>query len=113
MSKRYFTWDTWDFDCNGTAYIIALDECPNIEDVPKYVVEADGLSEEVLNSEHDDFLSVADVKEGWCKFMVRSDWDNFDGPCGAYYAEICPHMTTSHKGGGWFRVWIVRRGLWY
>ena len=36
MAKRYFTWDTWDFDCNGTAYIIALDECPNIEDVPKY-----------------------------------------------------------------------------
>ena len=27
-SKRYFVWATWDYDCDGEAYIIAKDVCP-------------------------------------------------------------------------------------
>jgi hypothetical protein len=39
---RKFKWDMWDYDCNGLAYIIAKDECPNKSDVPQYIVEEDG-----------------------------------------------------------------------
>lgn len=76
---RKFGWDAWDFDGDGNAYIIAKDLCPSKEDVPKFIVKADGI--------HPDCMAEMNVQEGWCKYMVRSDWDNVDGPCGGYYVE--------------------------
>lgn len=44
MAKtRKFEWEVWDFDENGNAYIIAKDLCPAKEDVPKFIVRADGI----------------------------------------------------------------------
>lgn len=125
---RKFKWDVWDYDCSGPAYIIAKDECPNIEDVPKYIVEADCLHKSVLeppDHEHaipcgdtdDEYLCVSCVHQGYCKYQVRCDWDNVDGPQGGYYVtEQDNHPTNPITGRpltGWFPVWIVRLGLWY
>lgn len=107
---RKFKWDMWDYDCDGLAYIIAKDECPNKSDVPQYIVEEDGLHRDVLNPELGDCLCEDIVQEGWCKYMVRSDWDNAEGPCGGYCAQLGTH---SNKHKGWFPVWIVRVGYWY
>lgn len=106
--KRSFEWDVWDFDCNGSAYIIAKDLCPNKENVPQFIVDADGI--------HHECMSEMDVAEGWCKYMVRSDWDNADGPCGSYYVEernTRPMSRSGKPSPGWFPVWIVRQGDWY
>ena len=40
MAKK-FTWNMWNYDCDGNAYIIAADECPNRADVPFYIVKED------------------------------------------------------------------------
>ena len=36
---RKFKWNMWNYDCDGNAYIIAADECPNRADVPSYIVK--------------------------------------------------------------------------
>ena len=120
-SKRKFTWDSWDYDFDGDAYIIAQDECPNRQDVPAWIVKSDNLHEDVLNPEKNPYLSVHDVLWGWCKFQVRTDWGDGDGePQGGYFVEdweLCAaeqHYQLNGKSmPGWFRVWIIRKGEWY
>jgi len=104
-----FTWDSWDFDCDGNAYIIAKKECPEKECVPNYIIKSDNLNEECKEG--------MVVEEGWCKYQVRSDWINTEKPCGGYLVETYEphtrHSITNNKKRGWFPVWIVRKGEWY
>lgn len=116
MSK--FTWYKWDYDCDGESYVIRKSICPNIDDVPKWIIENDNLDPECLNPTLTAHLSVSDVKCGWCKYQVRTDWDNCDGtPTGGYYIKDdggeAPINVHGKKQGGWFEVWIVRIGEWY
>lgn len=109
--SRKFKWDMWDFDLDGSAYVIAKDECPNKKDVPAYIVHEDGLHPDVLNPEFGECLCPEIVQEGWCKFQVRSDWCDYEGePAGGYVVHFGTH-DMPHKG--WFPVWIVRLGDWY
>lgn len=99
---RKFKWDSWDFDCSGEAYIIARQECPNKVDVPDYIIREDHL--------HQNCKDGMVVEEGWCKFQVRTDWENGNGkPSGGYVIE--KHEPKGKPG--WFPVWIVRKGEWY
>lgn len=117
--SRKFKWQMWDYDCDGTAYIISKSECPNKNDVPKYIVKEDCLSDDCLSPQYGEgkYLSVNDVKEGWCKYMVRSDWYDVDEPTGGYYVtefeSETKHSITGKRKSGWFPVWIVRIGEWY
>ena len=98
MSKAKFTWDAWDFDCDGDAYVIAKRECPEKEDVPDYIVKEDCL--------HPDCKAGMVVKEGWCKYQVRTDWENRDGePTGGYFVETYEPLTK--KLDGKKKVWLV------
>lgn len=107
--SRKFTWDAWDFDCDGDSYIIAKAECPERENVPDYIINADHL--------HLDCKDGMDIEEGWCKFQVRTDRENGDGePRGGYVVEQYEPHTKQLDGKrkpGWFPVWIVRKGEWY
>lgn len=97
--KRKFTWDSWNYDCDGAAYIIAKDQCPERKAVPDFICGVDDI--------HPDCKSDMVVQEGWCRWEVRSDWENTDGgPMGWYvvYGEKVPRS---------FPVWIVRKGFWY
>ena len=110
MSKRAFTWLSWDFDCDGAAYIIAKGECPKREDVPDYICTQDSI--------HPDCKPEMVIEEGWCKWQVRTDWDNCDGePRGWYvvetYEPLTRHSITGKRKSGWFPVWIVRQDEWY
>lgn len=109
MMVKKFTWDAWDFDCDGDAYIIAKSECPKRESVPDYIVKVDNLSPACKPG--------MAVEEGWCKYQVRTDWENGDGePVGGYYVERSEALTKRLDGKrkpGWFPVWIVRKGEWY
>ena len=105
---RKFTWESWNFDWDGDAYIIAKAECPDRENVPEYIVSAD----------HIDTACKPDmvVEDGWCAFQVRSDWENIDGPSGHYVVTQQESKTKRLDGRrkpGWFPVWIVRKGEWY
>ncbi|MDR1693376.1 MAG: hypothetical protein LBR72_08465 [Oscillospiraceae bacterium] len=115
--KRKFTYDCWNYDCDGSAIIIAKDECPNQEDVPAWIVQAYHLDPECLNPKCEVHLSASDVKKGHCKYQVRTDWENTDGePCGGYVVEDYePHTKDLYgkRKPGWFPVWIVRIGEWY
>ena len=104
---KQFRWDVWNFDGDGNAYIISTDICPEAKDVPDFICMADHLSER--------YKGKMIVEEGWCKFQVRSDFEDWVGQGkGLYIAMLYPHMTTAFKGKrGWFEVWIVRRGEWY
>lgn len=107
--SRKFTWDAWDFDCDGDAYIIAKGECPERENVPDYIIQEDNL--------HQDCKDGMIIEEGWCKYQVRTDWDNGDGePQGGYCVRLSEAETKRLDGKrkpGWFPVWIVRKGEWY
>lgn len=110
---RKFVWDMWNFDFEGLAYVISADACRK-EDVPGFIVKNDGLSEDVLNPSYEDYLCTESVQEGWCKYQVRSDWENEGGAHGGYVAQIASHDSETFKGKrGWFPVWIVRLGEWY
>jgi hypothetical protein len=106
---RKFTWDAWDFDCDGYAYVIAKAECPELENVPDYIITADNL--------HGDCKDGMKIEEGWCKYQVRTDWENGDGePLGGYYVSQIKSEAIRPDGKhrpGWFPVWIIRRGDWY
>lgn len=105
---RKFTWNSWDFDCDGDAYIIAKSECPKREDVPAYIISENNLDEACA--------SGMVIEEGWCAFQVRSDWENYYGPHGWYTVTQCESDTKRLDGRrkpGWFPVWIVRKGEWY
>ena len=41
MSKRKFTWECWDFDIDGYAYVVSCDECPDKKDFVKYIAKHD------------------------------------------------------------------------
>ena len=66
--SRKFKWDMWDFDLDGSAYVIAKDECPNKKDVPAYIVHEDGLHPDVLNPELGECLCPEIVQEGGVNF---------------------------------------------
>jgi hypothetical protein len=106
---RKFTWDSWDFDCDGEAYIVAKAECPDECDVPGYIVLHDALPGYCADA--------MEVKEGWCKYQVRTDWEHGDGrPQGGYCVETYEPFTKNIYGKrkpGWFPIWIVRKGEWY
>lgn len=106
---RKFTWDTWDYDLDGSAYIIAKDECTKREDVPEYICREDNISSKCKPE--------MVVEEGWCKYQVRSDWDGGDNnPMGGYVVEKQkepPKDIYGRKKRGWFPVWIVRKDEWY
>ena len=101
--KRKFTWDCWDFDMDGDAYIVSKDECPIKEDVIKYICDHDYVQgpEQDINI---DFGAL--IKEGWCCYQCRSDWANDYERCGSYVAEVGENKPN--YGRGWFPVWIVR-----
>lgn len=61
-SKRYFVWDTWDYDCDGEAYIIAKDVCPNKEDVPDFICREDRIPAKSK--------SEMRVQDGWCPLGI-------------------------------------------
>lgn len=107
--KRRFTWDAWNYDCNGEAYIIAKDQCPNAANVPGYICEVDDIDPACKPEMR--------VEEGWCKFQVRTDWENGDGePRGGYVVykqKEPPKNRNGKKQAGWFPVWIVRKEEWY
>ena len=108
--SRKFTWNAWDFDFDGEAYVIAKDECPQKENVPDYICRVDGIAQ--------DCKPEMKVEEGWCKFQVRTDWDDHGDsvPCGGYVIEQNESFTKRLNGKrkpGWFPVWIVRQGEWY
>ena len=99
-----FKWDAWDFDCDGEAYVIAKRECPEKENVPDFIIREDEL--------HPDCKDGMVVTEGWCKYQVRTDWENYYGePGGGYYVHEGAKYTKGKRG--WFPVWIVRKGDWY
>jgi len=106
---RNFKWNSWDFDCDGEAYIIAKAECPERDKVPEYICAVDNL--------HSNCMAGMEIKEGWCKFQCRSDWENMEsGPHGWYVVETYEPYTKRLDGKrkpGWFPVWIVRKGEWY
>lgn len=103
MSRR-FTWDAWNFDYGGDAYIIAKAECPKQENVSDYIIQVDNLSPNCR--------AGMEIEDGWCKFQVRTDWANYEGePLGGYYVE--QHTKRNNNKKGWFPVWIVRKGDWY
>ena len=90
--SRKFKWEKWDFDCDGNAYVIAKDECPNTEDVPDYIVREDGLHPDVLNPDLGECLCPNIVQEGWCKYQVRSDWYDREGKrLGSYVVRLGSH----------------------
>ena len=104
-SKRKFTWDMWDFDGDGSAYIIAKDECPEESEVPDFICREDRL--------HEKCKSEMVVEEGWCKYQVRSDWLDLKGKAmGSYVVEKWKSPPLG-KERGWFPVWIVRLGERY
>jgi len=106
---RKFKWNSWDFDCDGDAYIIAKAECTKRDNVPDYIIREDCL--------HPDCKDGMKIEEGWCKYQVRTDWENGDGkPLGGYVVEQYEPLTRKLDGKrkpGWFPVWIVRKGEWY
>ena len=104
MSKRKFTWDSWNYDCDGDAYIIAKDQCPDSTALPEWIVQADSLDPACAAE------IVDDIKEGWCAFRCRSDWENSEGPQGSYFVV---RQKEKPKTRGWFPVWVVRKGEWY
>ena len=110
MSKRKFTWDSWDYDGDGEAYIVAKDECPDINELPAWLIKADNLDTESAKD------IPNDIKDGWCRFQCRSDWENMNGPHGWYIVTENRNDTMSlyrKKKAGWFAVWIVRKTDWY
>ena len=101
MSKRKFTWNCWDFDTEGYAYVVSKDECPDKENFVQYISAEDfGHDDDIGNLNPN-----ANVFEGWCCFQCRSDWDNTDIP-GGYVVEEGKEKPTN--GRGWFPVWIAR-----
>ena len=103
MSKRKFTWECWDYDLEGYAYVVSKDECPDKENFVQYISAED--------FGHDDDIGGLnpnpEIKEGWCSFQCRSDWDDGSYRNGGYIVE---EGTEKPKyGRGWFPVWISRR----
>lgn len=106
--KRAFTYEIWDFDCNGEAFVIAKDQCPEQEKVAAYIADQEGFDPACANE--------MIVEEGYCKYQCRSDWENDDCPRGGYTVEqqkAYPTYQDGRRKRGWFPVWIIRLGDWY
>ena len=97
--SRQFTWNAWDYDCDGEAYIISKDECQEKTEVPTYICKVDNISEECK--------SDMNVQEGWCRWEVRSDWENGDGEPRGWYVIYDKKVLRS------FPIWIVKKEEWY
>ena len=58
-----------------------------------------------------------ELRRLWCKYQVRTDWENGDGePRGGYCVLMRESRPKRHDGknkAGWFPVWIIRKGEWY
>lgn len=105
-----FTWNAWDYDCDGEAYIIAKRVCPTKEEVPDFICRVDNI--------HEQCKIGMEIQEGWCKWQVRSDWMGDGGNCGWYVVEEEQFAAETlniygKRKRGWFPVWIVRKGEWY
>ena len=98
-SKRNFVWGAWDYDCDGEAYIIAKDACPNSEDVPDFICHEDRIPAKCK--------SEIRVQDGWCRWELRSDWDGGYGDRGGGYCIYDQKVPRA------FPVWIVRKEEWY
>lgn len=97
--NRKFTWDGWDYDCDGDAYIIRKDECPRREDVPYFIIWKDHIDparkQEIV------------VQEGWARYECRTNEKEFYGIAAGSY------IVYEKKVPRAFPVWIVRKGDWY
>lgn len=112
--KRKFTWDSWNYDDLGDAYIIAKDECPDKNNVPEFIVEADCLNKDILLPENGNLFSTDYIEEGWCSWQCRTDWGSFDydgKPLASYVVEEGKNRPPGKAG--WFPVWIIRKGNMY
>lgn len=109
--KRKFTWLLWNYDFDGDAYVIAKSECPYREKLPQWLITTEHLNAECAAD------IAAAVQEGWCKYQVRSDFEDLEGePHGGYVVTTDEAETKRIDGKrkpGWFPVWIVRTGEWY
>ena len=99
MRKREFTWGAWNYDCEGEAYVIAKDQCPEKENVPDFICREDGLSS--------DCKPEMVVQEGWARWECRTDWENGDGEPFSWYVIYDGKVPRS------FPVWLVRKDEWY
>lgn len=101
MASRKFTWDCWDLDdCGDVCYVVSKDECPNKEDVLKYIAEKDLVK--ITFAYGVDPSKI--YHDGWCCWQCSV----FEGErtCG-YIADFSEGKPR--YGAGWFPVWIVRR----
>lgn len=104
-----FAWKKWDFDGEGEAYIIKKSLCPSHEDVLDLLIYTDNL-----RAEHRQEVIDDGIQDGWCKYQVRSDWEDGE-PRGGYVVETNKAYSLDIHGKrkrGWFPVWIVRAGEW-
>ena len=97
-----FTWNKWDFDSEGDAYVIRKSLCPKPEDIPDFIVKEDELPEHYKSC-----IAEIAVEEGWCRFYVSRYWDDYDEPKGGFGVEF---GGNKKRKPGWFPVWIVRVG---
>ncbi|GHU53047.1 hypothetical protein AGMMS49975_10150 [Clostridia bacterium] len=107
MNKRKFVEDSWDYDCDGYAYIVAKDCVKTLADVVErsaafYCGEPRENPEEYIQG-------------GWCKYQVRTDWYEFEGERRGSYivfddtdAKKYILNTNGKRKLGWFPVWILR-----
>ena len=118
-TRKKFTCDCWDYDCDGEAFVVAKDQCQGREDVPRWLVEQYPLHPSSLDPSYGHCLSADNVYEGWCKWQVRTDWYGYHidpgCPMGGYVVEVDENKTMRRgkRMGGGFPVWIVRVGEWY
>ena len=106
MNKRKFTWDAWNYDTDGESFIIAKSECPDREQVADYIIREDDIHSECKPD------IDADIREGWCCWQIRRDWEDCDGDAVCGYIVV-DGAKRPERGRGWFPVWIVRKGEWY
>lgn len=111
MKEKKFTWNRWRIDGDTDTIVIAKSEVQNKEDVADYIIEAEGfLSEFKEEIEHN-------IKEGWCKWQIRRDWNDFEGEAiGGYLVEETSNRPATPDGKpqpGWFPVWLIRADYWY
>ena len=102
MSKRNFKWDVLEL-LTGFAYVISKDECKKKENVLEYIEKNKGKDDYQLDDKQP-------IHEGWCRYEVRSDWENVDGKSGGYVVyegERPVNEVTGKPLSGSFPVWIV------
>ena len=101
MRKRLFTYDCWDIDYEGDAYVVSKDECKDKRALIGYIVDKDclnGTKEEIwINKD-------AMIQEGWCHWSCVWDFGELEM---GYVVEIGEEKPN--YGRGWFPVWIIRR----